>query len=131
MKKYENKKKNFLKALANFTLAKFSGAIITITNLAGVKYIISGNFHLEFFDFWNNIGIGLLGWTINTGLIGWLTEYLGIKDINLNFMQILFGFDTMKVGDTNISKPSTSEKVKPKLYNAMDNGEGSSLGKKI
>jgi len=45
-------------------------------------------------------------------------------------MQILFGFDTMKVGDTNISKPSALEEVKPKLYNAMDNGEGSSSGKK-
>jgi hypothetical protein len=45
-------------------------------------------------------------------------------------MQILFGFDTMKVGDTNISKPSILEEVKPKLYNAMDNGEGSSSGKK-
>ena len=130
MKKYENLKRILKKALANFTLAKFSGAIITITILAAVKYIISGNFHLEFCDFWNNISIGLLGWTINTGLIGWLTEYLGIKGINFNFMQILFGFDTMKVGDTNISKPSTLEEVKPKLYNAMDNSEGSSSGKK-
>lgn len=130
MKRYENLKRIIKKALANFTLAKFCGAIITITILAAVKYLISGNFHLEFCDFWNNIGIGLLGWTINTGLIGWLTEYLGIKGINFNFMQILFGFDTMKVGDTNISKPSTLEEVKPKLYNAMDNGEGSSSDKK-
>jgi len=52
-------------------------------------------------------------------------------------MQILFGFDAMKVGaysleneDTKISKPSSLEEVKPKLYNAMDNGEGSSSGKK-
>lgn len=134
MKKYENLKRNIKKALANFTLAKFCGAIITVTILAAVKYLISGNFHLEFCDFWNNVGIGLLGWTINTGLIGWLTEYLGIKGINFNFMQILFGFDTMKVGasqeTTNISRPSTLEEVKPKLYNAMDNGEGSSSGKK-
>jgi len=61
MKKYENLKRILKKALANFTLAKFSGAIITITILAAVKYIISGNFHLEFCDFWNNISIGLLG----------------------------------------------------------------------
>lgn len=130
MKKYENLKRITKKALANFTLAKFCGAIITITILAAVKYLISGNFHLELCDFWNNIGIGLLGWTINTGLIGWLREYLDIKDININFMEILFGFDTMKVGDTNISKPSILEEVKPKLYNAMDNGEGSTSGKK-
>lgn len=130
MKKYENLKRIIKNALAYFTLAKFCGAIITITILAAVKYLISGSFHLEFCDFWNNIGIGLLGWTINTGLIGWLTEYLSIKGINFNFMQILFGFDTMKVGDTNISKPYTLEEVKPKLYNAMDNGEGSSSGKK-
>jgi hypothetical protein len=130
MKKYENLKRIINKALANFTLAKFCGAIITVTILAGVKYFISGNFHLELCDFWNNVGIGLLGWTINTGLIGWLTEYLGIKGINFNFNQILFGLDTMKVGDANISKPYTLEEVKPKLYNAMDNGEGSSSGKK-
>jgi hypothetical protein len=130
MKKYENLKIIINKALANFTLAKFCGAIITVTTLATIKYLISGNFHFEFCDFWNNVGIGLLGWTINTGIIGWLREYLGIKGINFNFNQLLFGFDTMKVGEINISKPSTLEDIKPKLYNAMDNGEGSSSGKK-
>lgn len=130
MKKYENLKIIIIKALASFTLAKFCGAIITVTIVASVKYSISGNFYLEFCDFWNNVGIGLLGWTINTGLIGLLTEYLGIKGINFNFMQILFGFDTIKIGDTNISKSSILEEVKPKLYNAMDNGESSSSGKK-
>lgn len=135
MKKYENLKIVTIKALANFTLAKFSGAIITVTILAGVKYLISGNFHLEFCDFWNNVGIGLLGWTINTGIIGWLAEYLGIKGINFNFMQILFGLETMKVGESkdtsNINKPSILEEVKPG-HCAMDevgDGEGSSSGK--
>lgn len=126
MKKYENLKTKIIKALANFTLAKFCGAIITVTTLATIKYLISGNFHLEYCDFWNNVGVGLLGWTINTGLIGLLTEYLGIKGINFNFNQLLFGFDTMKVGDTDISSKSLLEDSKPKLYNAMDNGEGSS-----
>jgi len=32
----------------------------------------------------------------------------------------------MKVGDTDISSKSLLEDSKPKLYNAMDNGEGSS-----
>jgi hypothetical protein len=39
------------KALANFTLAKFCGAIVTVTILALVKYLISGSFHLEYCDF--------------------------------------------------------------------------------
>jgi len=61
MKKYENLKTKIIKALANFTLAKFCGAIITVTTLATIKYLISGNFHLEYCDFWNNVGVGLLG----------------------------------------------------------------------
>jgi len=61
MKKYQDLKRIIENALVNFTLAKFCGAIITITILSAVKYLISGNFHLEFCDFWNNIGIGLLG----------------------------------------------------------------------
>lgn len=130
------KKKNIItiniinKALTNFTMAKFCGAIITVVTLATIKYIISGNFHLEYCDFWNNVGIGLLGWTINTSIIGFLREYLEIKGINFNFKQILFGYETMKVGDTNISKPSSLEE-KPKLYNAMENnGEGSNSGQR-
>lgn len=111
------------KALTNFTLAKFCGAIITVLSLATIKYIISGNFHLEYSDFYNNVGIGLLGWTINTGIVGFLTEYLGIKGININIKQIIFGYETMKLGDTNISKPSILEEIKPKLYNAADNNE--------
>jgi hypothetical protein len=129
---YIKLKTNMVKALANFTLAKFCGAIFTITTLAIIKYLISGDFHLEYSDFWNNVGIGLLGWTINTGLIAWLTEYLGIKGINFNLNQFLFGFETMKVGETT-KVGETSYKVedgKPKLYNAMDSGEESTSGKK-
>jgi len=46
-----------------------------------------------------------------------LTEYLGIKGVNFNLNQILFGMDTMNLGDK--SSPSVKE-FKPKLYNAMD-----------
>lgn len=135
MKKYKNLKTITKKALASFTLAKFCGALFTVTTLATIKYLISGNFHVEFCDFWNNVGIGILSWTINTGLISWLTEYLGIKGININLYQLLFGFDTMGVDPSqetkNISgKSSPLEEIKPKLYNAMDSGEGSSSGKK-
>jgi len=51
MKKYKNLKTKLRKALASFTLAKFCGAIFTVTLLAIVKYIISGNFHIEYCDF--------------------------------------------------------------------------------
>lgn len=123
------------KALASFTLAKFCGAIITVSIVAVVKYFISGSFHIEYCDFLNNIGIGLLAWTINTGLIGFLTEYLGIKDINFNLNQFLFGFETMKSGgitkvDGTPSAGEALEDGKPKLYNAMDSEEGSSSNKK-
>ena len=113
------------KISALFTLAKFCGAIFTVTILATIKYLISGSFQLEYCDFFNNIGMGLLGWTLNTGIIGWLTEYLGIKGINFNLKQFLFGMDTMDLGDK-----SSVEYIKPKLYNAMDVDPDSDSGEK-
>jgi hypothetical protein len=135
MKKNETLRIKIDKALANFTLAKFCGAIITVSIVAALKYLISGDFHIEYCDFWTNVGIGLLGWTLNTGLIGLLTEYLGIKGINFNLNQFLFGFETMKSGGVTkvYGRPSSVgvlEDGKPKLYNAMDSGEGSSSDKK-
>lgn len=49
------------KTSALFTLAKFCGAILTVTILASIKYIISGSFQIEYCDFFNNIAMGLLG----------------------------------------------------------------------
>lgn len=114
------------KTSASFTLAKFCGAIFTVTMLAIIKYYISGSFHLEYCDFWNNIAIGLLGWTVNTGIMGWLTEYLGIKGINFSLYELFYGMDTMKQGGN-----STIVESKPKLYNAMDLDEESDSGKKL
>ena len=103
----------------NFTLAKFGGALFTVTTLAVVKYCISGNFYLDYCEFGNNIGIGLLGWTISTASIGWLSEYLGIKGINFNLNQFMFGFHTLN--DTSVSVP---EDFKVKLYNNMESNDG-------
>lgn len=114
------------KTSALFTLAKFCGAIFTVTILAMVKYSISGSFHIEYCDFWNNVAIGLLGWTVNTGIIGLLTEYLGIKGINFSLKELFFGMDTMKSGGN-----STIVNYKPKLYNAMDLDEEPDSGKKL
>lgn len=114
------------KTSALFTLAKFCGAIFTVTILAMVKYSISGSFHIEYCDFLNNVAIGLLGWTVNTGIIGWITEYLGIKGINFSLKELFFGMDTMKSGGN-----STIVEYKPKLYNAMDLDEEPDSGKKL
>lgn len=99
------------------TLAKFLSAMSTILIVAYVKYTISGSFHIEYSDFWQNVGIGCLGWTVNTGLFGILTEHFGLKGINFNLYQLLFGLDSMKMNGVflpEINKPS------PKLYNAME-----------
>jgi hypothetical protein len=53
--------KQLNKILFNFTLAKFSGALVTITIVAMIKYSLSGNFHIEYTEFYNNVGVGLLG----------------------------------------------------------------------
>jgi len=112
--------------LINFTLAKFAGALLTITIVALVRYSLFGNFHINYCEFWNNVGIGLLGWTINTATIGWLSEHLAIKGINFNLKQFLYGFHTM-----GPSEGSLSENIKAKLYNAMESDEGSDSDKRL
>jgi hypothetical protein len=56
--------------LNHFTLAKLLGALFTALLVASLKYYISGDFHIEYSDFWYNVYIALLGWTINTSIIG-------------------------------------------------------------
>lgn len=110
--------------LVNITLAKFIGAVFTIIFVAFIKYSISGNFYLEYCEFWNNVGVGILGWTFNTGVISWLTEYLGIKGINFNLNQFLYGYNTMALGGN-----SSDEELKVKLYNAMESDKDLNSGK--
>lgn len=119
-------KKTINTLLINFTLAKFTSAFITIIIIALIKYIISGNLHIEYCEFWNNVAIGLFGWTINTISISWLSEYLGLKGINFNLKEFLYGYDTMGSGDNYSSK-----NFKVKLYNAMESDDGSNSSKQI
>ncbi len=104
--------------LVNFTLAKFTGALVTILLVTLIKYMISGNLHIDYSEFGNNVLIGILGWTINTAVIGWLSDYLGLKGINFNLNQFLYGYDKMGGGD------SSSSDFKVKLYNAMESNDG-------
>jgi hypothetical protein len=121
MNKNNKNVKFFKTVMGGFTLAKFLGAVSTIIIVALIKYSIWGNLSLDYSDFFGNVSVGLLGWTINTGLIGMLTEYLGLKGINFNLHQFLFGLDSMKMGG------SSGEITKPryKLYNAMESEDGS------
>lgn len=112
--------------LVNFTFAKFTGALITVTLIALIKYMVSGNLHIEYGEFWNNVAIGLCGWTINTATISWLSEYYEIKGINFNLKQLLYGYNTMGVGDDYSSKD-----FKAKLYNAMESNDGDDSSKQI
>jgi hypothetical protein len=106
--------------MSGFTFAKFLGAILTIIIVALIKYYISGNLSIDYSDFGGNVGIGLIGWTINTGLIGMLTEYLGLKGLNFNLHQFIFGLDTMKMDGASISEIT---KPRHKLYNAMESDD--------
>jgi hypothetical protein len=112
--------------LVKFTLAKFAGALVTITMVALIKYMISGNFHLEYCEFWNNVAIGLLGWTINTAAISWFSDYLGVKGFNFNLKEFIYGYNTM--GADN-DYPYKDYKVK--LYNAMESDNESYPSKQI
>jgi hypothetical protein len=119
-------KKTINTLLVNFTLAKFTGALVTIILVAIIKYLISGNLQIEFCEFWNNVAIGLYGWTINTATISWLSEYFGIKGINFNLNQFLYGYNTMGAGNDYSSKD-----FKAKLYNAMESADESDPSKQI
>jgi len=110
----------------NFTLAKLGSALLTITILASIKYAISGNFHLEYSDFFNNIVIGLLGWTLNTGFIAILSDFFCLKGINFNLNQFIFGFETLPVDGRSVSTKS-----KPKLYLAMESDDGFNKSKSL
>jgi hypothetical protein len=44
-------KKTINTLLANFTLAKFASAFVTIITVALIKYMVSGNFYIEYCEF--------------------------------------------------------------------------------
>lgn len=112
--------------LRYFTLSKLLGGLFTALVLASLKYYISGSFHIEYCEFWNNVFIAIIGWTINVGIIPLITEFLEVKGINFNLEQLLYGFYTMKIG-----KEYTVQNLKPKLYNAMDSSEVSNSNNEL
>lgn len=69
------------------------------------------------------MGIGLFSWIINTANLGWLTDHLDVKG-DLSLYELLYGFYEFKLGDGSYML----ENKKPKLYNPMNSGEGSSRG---
>ena len=58
-----------------------------------------------------------MGWTFNTGIVGWLSEYLGTKGINFNLNQFIYGYET--VNNVNVS----IQDIKLRLYNAMESDD--------
>lgn len=126
MKQFLIKIINFI--LNHFTLAKFLGGLFTALIIAGLKYYISGSIHIEYCELWNNVGVALLGWTLNTGLMAWFAEYLGIKGLNFNLKQLIYGFDTLNTGYGCEYAPKD---FKPKLYCAMDSAEESNLNDRL
>ena len=109
--------------LSNFTFAKFLSAFITILLVASLKYIISGGFIIDYSDIFNNITLGLLSWLINTGLIGLLTDSLGIRGINFNLRQLLFGFETMKATTSSYETKDNVKKILDMINLAMESDE--------
>lgn len=114
----KTKNKIYMKVLANFTIAKFISALITITMLAAIKYSITGSFYIEYSNFPANVAVGLLGFTINTGFVGIFSDYLGLKGLNLNLKELMFGFEKLEIGGPSL--PQGSDKLKVKISYAMD-----------
>jgi len=61
------------------------------------------------------MGLELLLLLINTGIISLLVDFLGIRGINFNLRQLLFGFDTMKATTT-----SSSETIEENIKKFLD-----------
>jgi hypothetical protein len=59
-------------------------------------------------------------------MIDLLTEHLGIKGINFDLKQFIYGYNTMKVGLV-----SSTEDSKSKLYHAMESNEESNSIKRL
>jgi hypothetical protein len=118
-----NLRKFILKGLANFTLAKFLSALITVIAIAGIKYAISGNFHIEYCNFLTNVGIGLLSFSLGTGFLGLVSEYLGLKGINFNLQQFIFGFHVAEVGKPSSLPFKEPDNVKIKVILAMESND--------
>jgi len=114
---------------SNFTLAKVLAAGFTILIVAGLKYYVSGDFIIDNKDILSNIAIGFLSWITNTSMVSLFTSYLGIKGINFNLRELLYGLDRMEVNTTN----SCIEDSKPmnKLYNAMDSNNNTESDKPL
>jgi hypothetical protein len=110
---------------SSITLAKFISAFITIVFISGTKYCISGGFHLEYDDFFGNVGVGLLGWTVNLYLITWFTDLLNLRGINFNLKKILFELHSIEKSDGNIKE------FKIKRFNAMEPDEQADSGKHL
>jgi len=100
------------------------GGLLTALVVATLKYYISGGFQVENSEWGSNVGIAFFAWTLNNGVIALLTDYLGIKGLNFNLKQLIYGLDTM-----NISQGYSVDKFKPKLYNAMDSLDDSDPSK--
>jgi hypothetical protein len=109
--------------IGNITLSRIMSAFISVIFIAALKYLISGDFVLDYSDFYKNVGVGVVGFTINETLLFWLTDYFNIRGMNFNLKEILFGYDTIDGGI-----PSSDFKVK--LYLAMESDDGLS-GQKI
>ena len=111
--------------LTTITLAKFISAFITIVLVSGLKYGISGGFYLEYSSFFENVTVGLIGWTVNQSLISLFTDWLSLNNINFNLKQIFFCFHTVEDSGVKVKQ------LKIKRYNAMESNEGSDSDKRL
>lgn len=116
---------SFISAKFTITLAKFISAFITIVLVSGIKYGISGGFSFEYNNFFGNVAVGLIGWTVNQSLITLFTDWLSLHGINLNLKEIWFGFQTVENSDIKIKE------LKVKRYNAMESDEGPGSDKRL
>jgi hypothetical protein len=106
------------KILVNITLAKLGGAIITAILISSIKYSLSGELNIHLENYLENVSFALLAWFIKTIFTDFLSDYFKLKGVNLSLQNILYGEETLKMGDNTLLSQS-----KPKLYCAMESYE--------
>jgi len=108
------------KVLANITLAKVCGAIFSALLITLMKYCIAGGIHIGWEEFYLNFSLGFLGWFIKIISTDLFSDLLNTRGLNINLNNILYGFETQKMGDESILSKS-----KPKLYCSMESSSDS------
>lgn len=114
----------FIISNTDIKISKLMLLSLSITIISLLKYFICGEFSFNTDNIIPNFILVHLAWLVNTGLILGLSEFLGIKGIDLN----LYDFFKVKF---KVGPNDSLNKLENKLWNSMDASDNLDKGKGI